>query len=381
VYRIGIAGSYGGCNLGDEAILSGILTEIRGSVDAEVTVFSGDAEDTARRHHVERSVRCTGLSRDEVMDLVEPLDLFILGGGGILFDHWVREHIREPLLAEEVAVPVMAYAVGTGPLRDREAQRSVRECLSRADVVTVRDAQSRRALEKIDVDREILVTADPALLLRHEPLPEGALESEGLADKGCVIGMSVREPGPAAPDIDEASYHAMLANAADYMVERYAAHVAFVPIEPSVRDLQHAHAVIARMHRPQHASVMREVYTSQQLISLIGRFDLAVGMRLHFLIFAALAGVPFVALPYASKVTGFIQEIGMESPPMSDLTIGQLLALIDRSWDRRRDLRKIIERELPAVQERARENWRLARALLAARPDARSSAAPSRGGA
>lgn len=39
-YRIAISGSYGGMNLGDEAILEGILSGLRGAVPAHVTVFS-----------------------------------------------------------------------------------------------------------------------------------------------------------------------------------------------------------------------------------------------------------------------------------------------------------------------------------------------------
>jgi polysaccharide pyruvyl transferase WcaK-like protein len=38
--RIGISGSYGGMNLGDEAIFEGILRELRASIPAEITVFS-----------------------------------------------------------------------------------------------------------------------------------------------------------------------------------------------------------------------------------------------------------------------------------------------------------------------------------------------------
>ena len=49
-YRIGISGSYGGMNLGDEAILEGILSGLRTSVDAEVTVFSMNPPDTLARH-------------------------------------------------------------------------------------------------------------------------------------------------------------------------------------------------------------------------------------------------------------------------------------------------------------------------------------------
>jgi len=57
----------------------------------------------------------------------------------------------------------------------------------------------------------------------------------------------VREPGSAAPDIDEAHYHALLANAADYMVDRLDADLVFVPMEPRQKDTQHCHAVVSKM--------------------------------------------------------------------------------------------------------------------------------------
>ena len=66
VYKVGITGSYGGLNLGDEAILQSIVTQLRRDLPVEITVFSRDAEDTKRRHGVERSVPVRKLSRAEV---------------------------------------------------------------------------------------------------------------------------------------------------------------------------------------------------------------------------------------------------------------------------------------------------------------------------
>ncbi len=364
VFRVGISGSYGGLNLGDEAILKVIVDHLRQSLPVEITVFSREPTDTLSRHKVERAVPVRELSRDEVLPEIERLDLLILGGGGILFDAEANVYLREVALAQERGVPVMVYAVSAGPLQDPAAQELVRTCLSRAEAVTVRERRARQVLEEIGVRREIEVTADPALLLEPEPLPSDALKHEGLEGRHRLVGVSVREPGVAAPDLDERHYHALLANAADYMVDRLDADLVFVPMERRVQDMQHSHAVISQMAYADRATVLKGEYTSGQMLSLIGHFEFAVGMRLHFLMFAALQRVPFVALPYAGKVVGFLEDLEMATPPLKGLNAGQLIAHIDRSWDLRHDTRARIDRALPGLQARARETHNIAVRVL-----------------
>ncbi len=367
LYRIGISGSYGGLNLGDEAILQSMIAQLRAEFPVEITVFTHEPEDTRRRHGVERAVAARALSRGEVLPEIERLDLFILGGGGILYDAEAPMYLRDVALAQERNVPVMLYAVGAGPLKEPAAQALVRDCLNNAAVITVRERGARKVLEEAGVGRDIVVTADPALLLEPEPLPPGALEQEGLDGKHPVIGMSVREPGPAAPDIDQTTYHSLLANAADFMVDRFDADIVLVPMERSVLDTQHSHGVISQMLRAQRANVLKGKYTSGQLLELMRRFNFALGMRLHFLIFAALQGIPFVALPYASKVSGLLEDLHMPAPPLKLVNAGRLIAYLDQCWDDRDVMRAHIAEALPPLKERARETHRIAAKLLTQR--------------
>jgi len=364
-YRVGITGSYGGLNLGDEAILQSIIAELRRELpEVEITVFSRDAEDTKRRHAVERSIAVRKISRAEVVPEIQRLDLLIFGGGGILYDAEVKVYLREVLVAKELGVPVMVFAVGAGPLKDPAAQAAVREALEGVQAITVRERSALQVLEEAGVHRDVVVTADPALLLKPAPLPRGFLKREGLEGRRRLIGMSVREPGVAAPDIDQNVYHGLLANAADFMIDRWGADIVFVPMERSVLDTQHSHAVIAMMLRAQRATVLKGEYSSAEILAMMGRFQFAVGMRLHFLIFAALRGTPFVALPYSGKVSGFLEDLKLPAPPLNLVNPGRLIAHLDESWDKRRSLRAQLQKSVPPLQERARETIQIAVKLL-----------------
>lgn len=369
--RIGISGSYGGMNLGDEAILEGILSRLRATVSAEVTVFSRNPPDTLARHAVERVINVRTLTRRETVEEIRRLDLLILGGGGLLYDREAEVFLREIFIAHDLGVPVMVYAISAGPLITRAARRAVQAALNRAALITVRDRQGTRLLEDVGVTREIHLTADPAFLIRPEALSSGALNAEGVEFDRPLIGFSVREPGPAAPQIDPGRYYGLLANSADFAVEKLDANVLFIPMEKT--DLQHSHAVIANMRNAERAEVLKHRYAPRQILELVGRFELAIGMRLHFLIFAARFGIPFVPLPYASKVVGLLEDLEMETPPLGRFGVGQLIAQIDRSWDARREIREKIMRKLPDLEERAMKTNDLLLQLLQDWTDARAA--------
>jgi polysaccharide pyruvyl transferase WcaK-like protein len=199
--RIGISGSYGGMNLGDEAILEGILGQLRSTISAHVTVFSRNPEDTLARHAVERAICPRLLTRREMVPEVEKLDLLILGGGGLLYDLDAEEYLREVFIANDLAVPVMLYAISAGPLTSRASRQAVQRALNVTPppVITVRDRLGYRLLEDVGVTRDIHLTADPAFLLEPDELSIEALRAEGVDFDRHLIGFSVREPGPRRP--------------------------------------------------------------------------------------------------------------------------------------------------------------------------------------
>jgi polysaccharide pyruvyl transferase CsaB len=364
IRRVGISGSYGGYNLGDEAILQVIIRELRRSLPVEITVFSRDADDTHARHGVD-AVTARNVTRRDARTIVGNLDLLILGGGGILYDGKADMYLREVALAHEAGIPVMVYAISAGPLVDVALRSRVREALDRAAVITVRDEPTRQLLEAIGLEHEVAVTADPALLLEPEPLTlDEILRAEAIDPDSRLIGFSVREPGPAAPDLQVEHYHRLVANAADFMIDRLDAEVVFFPLERRKYDVQHSHAVVGQMSHAQRATVLKRDYSPGQILSLLEHFDFTVGMRLHFLIFSAIASVPFIALPYATKVSGFLEELRLQAPALDEVSAGQLIANIDRAWHGRDELRARVRSLLPELQRRARINNELAVGLL-----------------
>ncbi|MFC7814947.1 polysaccharide pyruvyl transferase family protein [Streptomyces sp. NPDC057367] len=351
--RIGVLGSYGGFNTGDEAILTCVLSCLRAQrPGARLVVLSRDAEHT-RAHHpdADEVVPWEGVSRNHVLDVLPGLDLLVLGGGGILYDGEARRYLRLVRAAQTRSVPTFAYAVGAGPLTDAEDRDAVRTVLADMDDVVVRDEESRLVLEEVGLEREVTVTADPALLLGPEAFTEAMMRDEGIPSGARLVGMSVREPGRAAEKLDEGDYHALLADVADFLVRRLDAHVVFLPMER--HDVRHAHAVLSHMTAPDKGRILHGDYSPGQVLGFMRHLDVAVGMRLHFVIFAALSGVPVLPLPYSGKVFDFARRLG--APALVGVAreqAGLLLAEVDRMWDeypnRRDDLRSRM-RELSAA--------------------------------
>jgi polysaccharide pyruvyl transferase CsaB len=363
---IGVLGSYGGFNIGDESILACVLGCLRSSrPDARLIVFSRDPAHT-KAHHIaaDHVTGWEGVNQQQIRESLSGLDLLVLGGGGILYDGEARRYLRLVGIAQDLGVRTFAYAIGAGPLREAEDRMAVRTVLPEMDDVVVRDDESRLVLEEAGVERDITVTADPAMMLTAEKFPRQMLRYEGIPAGTRLVAMSVREPGRAAEHLDVADYHALLADVADFLVRRLDAYVVFMPMER--QDVRHGHAVLSHMTAPDRGRILNGEYRPAQLLGFMRHVDLAVGMRLHFLIFAALAGVPFLPLPYAGKVFDFARRLG--APALVGVAreqAGLLIAEVDRLWDESPKRREPLAARVAELRDLSRMTCGRCKVLLA----------------
>lgn len=307
--RVVISGYYGFHNIGDEAILHAMLLALRAAVPGlEATVLSKDPVYTARQFGV-RSVARDDLG--QVWRLLRGADLLISGGGGLLQDETGPKSIIYYLgvvaMARLLGKPVFFYAQGFGPVHTALGKNMVRVVANRVNTVTVRDPDSREEMLALGVTKPpIEVTADPVLGLEPS-LVDLARGQEILSSLGLggspVAGISVR------PWKNINGYLEVLARAADDLVAQ-GWQVLLVPMHRPV-DLDCCREVTARMSAP--GFLLERNVDYMDVMSLTANLDLAIGMRLHFLIFSSLFGVPLVGITYDPKVNRFLQSVGL--PP------------------------------------------------------------------
>jgi polysaccharide pyruvyl transferase WcaK-like protein len=111
--------------------------------------------------------------------------------------------------------------------------------------------------------------------------------------------------------------------------------------------------------------ILHGTYSPGQVLGLMRHFDIAVGMRLHFLIFAAMSGTPFLPLPYAGKVFDLAVRLGVPALRGVEREVeGPLLAEVDRLWDERSARAEATARRVAEVCEQARGTSEVTRAVL-----------------
>ncbi len=186
--RLVLSGWYGNGNLGDEAILASMLQAFRNRMpDLDITVFSDDPADTRSRYCVDafrhppfpldlQSLSTLIASHKETRQAIATLrhaDLFVLGGGGLLHDYRgaLYPWLLEVVLAKALGTQVALYALGVGPIRRKSGILLTQAVLSRTDLITVRDQDSKKLLQRIGIRSPgIEVTADPSVLLSPAPI-------------------------------------------------------------------------------------------------------------------------------------------------------------------------------------------------------------------
>ncbi len=329
--RVVVSGYYGFDNLGDEAVLAGTIEALRCfRPGVEIAVLSANPEATARAHDVHAIPRARP---GDLLRALRQCDLCLSGGGSLFQDvtSWRSPwyYLGVLALAQRLGRPTAVYAQGIGPLRGRTVRRAAARLLDAVEIITLRDQASLAVLDRWGVRRPpVALAADPALLLRPEWSPR-VMQELSTWGGGLRFGLALR------PWADDRWLEA-LASAARAASHRFGARWICLSMHPS-DDLTTATRVAAEIGGA--ATVVRGPFTPREMLALTGDLALLVGMRLHALIFAALSGVPLVALAYDPKITAFAGEVGepcLDLDALDFLRLAQMISSAAESLPQRR---------------------------------------------
>ena len=166
----GVLGSYGRRNLGDEAILTGLLADLRAQSRTPASSSSPGTRRTPAGPPRRGGGAVGGGQPGDSAQVLAQLDLLILGGGGILYDREARRTCGWSGSPRSAACPLLRTRWGSGRSARRWTPAWCGSPGQRVEV-TVRDQESRMVLEEAGLLNPITVTADPAFLLEPEDFP------------------------------------------------------------------------------------------------------------------------------------------------------------------------------------------------------------------
>lgn len=362
-YDVSLSGYYGFGNCGDDALLHAILNELRAKKpDIRINVFSASPRATRLEYGVDSVYRFRFCALGRTL---RETKLLINGGGSLIQDAtsakslWYYLYVMHA--AHKKGCKIFIYANGLGPIKKKHL-RPASAVLRLADGITLREPTSLEELRRMNIPTERAeVTADPAIALEGAEDAEvsALLEKIGADEKENLIGVSIRAWGSRKAS---QRFYAALAASLDRVAARYHARIVFLPMMPP-DDTKVSEKAASLMRQKPLIVPGRCDY--RQMIGLISKMRLLIGMRLHALIFAAAANVPSIGIVYDPKVTGFLSYAGMRCQVDIRSFDGALLEKqIDDVLMHYDEYKSLVERNRETLTEKAKRNAAAAIALL-----------------
>lgn len=361
-----ISGYYGFNNIGDDAMLRSIITNLRQQKpDISILALSRKPEETRKCFDVH------AVNRKNVFTVIfamKKAKLFIYGGGNIIQDSTSSRsliyYLGTAWLAKKLKLKVMFYANGIGPINKPMNAEFSRKILNRADVITVREQLSYNELCKMGITKpKIALTADAALALKIDSTLNASeiFKNEKIPFDGQYAGFSVRRC-PGMEDSQHNKYEQTIAEIADYVYSKYNLKPVFIPME-YYADIFTIKRIVARMKTDSY--IISDNHSVSETFAIINKMDIMIAMRLHALIFSAYMNVPFLGISYQPKVEGFLEYIKQPSiGNIKDLSLEEMKKKVDYIMQNRDAIKADLSQAIVSLIEKAEDNSRLAIELI-----------------
>jgi len=314
-----LCGYYGEHNLGDDALLEVLLSQLPAGTNALVTAHD--------RHQVHDRHGVATVDRRRLAAVLMALArcrALVLGGGSLLQDATsVQSLVYYAALITAARVqgkPVLLWGQGLGPLQRRRSRWLVRGLLPLVTAVCWRDADSARLAARLG--RAGAHAADP--VWASEPLPWQGL--------GGPIVVCWRP----TPLLQGADWTPLL-QALDRLASEAGRTVIWLPFHADqdttlLQNLEAEGLVPPGLH--QRSRPVQALTPAEAKAVFVGA-GLVLAMRLHGLVLAAVSGAPCAALSYDPKVAAAAEALACPCHDLhqrgdADQLVDQWRAQLDR---------------------------------------------------
>lgn len=301
--RILIIGNYGAGNLGDDAILAGMVTELRSTgYRGKIEITHGGFESSPEVYKGLKKVpfvpfgirsRFRRKQKKAAYEAIKRADLVILGGGGLFVD---SETVRAPLLwakqakaCRKMKTPYICYGQSVGPLKRWISRRAVKKTFKGAKEVHVRDKASVQTLKKLGVEN-VTMGSDPAF---------SWLQAQKKRPKKNLLVVSLREWDENTQEVWEPA----LRELRKFAIKKKLKLVMLAMDLRNQKEINNLRETGLESFEAPSALLAYQGMSSAKM---------AVTMRLHAGVFALAAGIPLVALSYSQKVESLIKSLNVK---------------------------------------------------------------------
>jgi len=312
-----IVGNYGAKNFGDDAMLAVLVHHLRKHF--RLTVFS-----VLYRKLVEKEFGVTSVSVLTPVRLLSEMrkaDFVLVGGGSLIKNLSMVKLAPIFLLSLLMRKPRVFFGVEVHRLNFVLKAFFAAVCRGAIMICT----------------RNALVNPSNGIGFKCRMMPDlayGLVTIDKFAQRRLEVGQSVVgvnvRPSTLTDPFDSEFWRARIA---DFLEELAPRNIWLFPFQPCDRKEIAKLVLSLRMRRVGSRIRMVNARSFGQALEEMRGISLAIGMRLHFLVFASLLSVPFVAVPYHQKVVRFANSV--DAPVLSTSSNGAnglgLESVLDKS--------------------------------------------------
>lgn len=331
-----IIGNYGDGNIGDEAILDELVDEIAKSEThpVEIIVPSRNPVKLQELHKNRiRAISPAGILKEFIF-----ADTIILGGGTV-FSRYSGIYIYFSLfliiLSRISGKHVFFKGIGVSGNLPLLLGILIKFTIKFVEGITTRDKESLAQLKNMGFRNSLSIVPDYGSRMKpaNNKRIEQILSDENINRNELLIGLSMNYHRDDKLN-EEMIQH--IPETIDWIIDNYNAHVIFFTFCPSfscggkksdrnlgIRLLEHI--------QNKNKFKLLDYYIHNEIIGMIGKMDIFVGMRYHSQVFAHKQGIPLIGISYDDKCRRFLNENNLPGMDISEVAHPEKLEMLIRS--------------------------------------------------